>query len=341
MVAKLQPPSNLDDLADVDVPAPADDEILYWDDVAGKWQCRAEVIFECGDLAGCSINALHDVLVQPTGKWIIYFDIATTKWKSQALSNWNLAELGTKELDNLDDVNVPAPADNDLLYWDDATSLWKCRALVDADIPAAIARDAEVAIAVAAEAAARDAAIAAVELDDLADVDVPTPTDGYFVYWDDATSLWKCRALAATDIPDLDAAKITSGTFVMARLPAAVKTASLTYIIDGAGSAIAIGEKGHLEIPFACTIQRVTMLADVSGSIVVDIWKDTYANFPPDNADSITAAAPPTITTAQKSQDSTLTDWTTAIAAGDILAFNVDSCTTIKRVTISLKVERS
>ena len=117
--------------------------------------------------------------------------------------------------------------------------------------------------------------------------------------------------------------------------------ASLTFIIDGGGSAITTGQKGHLEIPFACTIKQVTMLADASGSIVVDIWKDTYANFPPTDADSITASAPPTISSAQKSQDATLTGWTKAISAGDILAFNVDSCATIKRVTISLKVERS
>jgi len=43
--------------------------------------------------------------------------------------------------------------------------------------------------------------------------------------------------------------------------------------------------------------------------------------------DSITAAAPPTITTAVKSEDDTLTDWTVAITADDILAFNVDSIT--------------
>ena len=118
-------------------------------------------------------------------------------------------------------------------------------------------------------------------------------------------------------------------------------TASLTFVIDGGGSAITTGQKGHLEIPFACTIKQVTMLADQSGSIVVDIWKDTYANFPPTNADSITASAPPTISSAQKSQDSTLTGWTKSISSGDILAFNVDSCATITRVTISLKVERS
>ena len=117
--------------------------------------------------------------------------------------------------------------------------------------------------------------------------------------------------------------------------------ATITFIIDGGGSVIAVGEKGHLEIPFACTIQRATMLADQSGSIVVDIWKDSYANFPPTDADSITASAPPTISSAQKSQDSTLTGWTKDIAAGDIMAYNVDSCTTITRVTISLKVVKT
>lgn len=115
---------------------------------------------------------------------------------------------------------------------------------------------------------------------------------------------------------------------------------AITFIIDGGGSEIATGEHGHLEIPFKCEIQRATLLADQSGSIIIDIWKDTYANFPPDNADSITSSAPPTITTAVKSQDATLTGWTKEIAAGDILAFNVDSVTTIERVTLTLFVKK-
>ncbi len=113
----------------------------------------------------------------------------------------------------------------------------------------------------------------------------------------------------------------------------------LTFIIDGGGSAITTGQKGHLEIPFKCEILQATLLADASGSIVVDIWKDTYANFPPTDADSITSATPPTLATAQKSQNATLTNWIKAIAAGDILAFNVDSCTTCTRVVLSLKVK--
>jgi len=63
--------------------------------------------------------------------------------------------------------------------------------------------------------------------------------------------------------------------------------------IDGGGSAITTGQKGYIEVPFACTISRATTLADQSGSIVIDVWKDTYANYPPVDADSITASAPP------------------------------------------------
>lgn len=116
--------------------------------------------------------------------------------------------------------------------------------------------------------------------------------------------------------------------------------AGIEFIIDGGGSAITTGIKGDLEIPFNCTIEQVTLLADQSGSIVIDIWKDTYANFPPTVADTITAAAKPTITTATKSQDATLTGWTKSITKGDILRFNVDSITTVQRVTLSLRVRK-
>lgn len=118
------------------------------------------------------------------------------------------------------------------------------------------------------------------------------------------------------------------------------RTGAIEFIIDGGGNVIATGEKGHLEIPFDCNITQVTTLADTSGSIVVDIWKDTYANFPPTNADSITASAPPTLSSAQKSQDTTLTGWTTKISAGDVLAYNVDSSTTVTRVIVSLEIEK-
>jgi len=120
---------------------------------------------------------------------------------------------------------------------------------------------------------------------------------------------------------------------------AGVRVGTITMITDGGGVVITTGLKGYLEIPFACTITGWTLLADVSGSIVVDLWKDTYANYPPVVGDVITASAKPTITTAIKNQSTTLTGWTTSIAAGDILAFNVNSVTTITKITLSVKVQ--
>lgn len=124
--------------------------------------------------------------------------------------------------------------------------------------------------------------------------------------------------------------------------PAAVTTAkiySTGITIDGGGVAITTGIKGYISIPVAGTIVRSRMLANISGSAVMDVWKDTYANYPPTVADTITAAAKPTIVTALKSEDTTLTGWTTAVAAGDVLGFNVDSATTITRLTLELWIQ--
>jgi hypothetical protein len=117
--------------------------------------------------------------------------------------------------------------------------------------------------------------------------------------------------------------------------------AALAFIIDGGGATITTGVKGDLSVPFDCVIVSHTLLADQSGSIVVDIWKDTYANYPPVDADSITASAPPTISATTKATDATLTGWTTTLTAGDTLRFNVDSITTLQRVVVSLRVRKT
>lgn len=115
---------------------------------------------------------------------------------------------------------------------------------------------------------------------------------------------------------------------------------AIEFVIDGGGSALTAGVKGYVYMPFDCTITAVVMLGDQSGSVVVDIWKDVYANYPPTNADSITAAANPTISSGVKSLDSTLTGWTTAVTAGDVIGFNVDSATAITLLTVALLVTR-
>lgn len=109
-------------------------------------------------------------------------------------------DMSNINLDDLADTYLPTPGDQYFLYYDNASGKWTCRILVDADIPAGIARDAEVVAAVAAEATARAAAIAAIELDDLNDLSVAAPTDGYVLYWDNANSLWKCKKVEGSNL---------------------------------------------------------------------------------------------------------------------------------------------
>ena len=120
-----------------------------------------------------------------------------------------------------------------------------------------------------------------------------------------------------------------------------VELANIGLRIDNGANVIPTGVNGNIVVPFACTVTQWTLLANESGSVVIDIWKDSYANYPPVVGDSITASAKPTISTATKGQSSTLTGWTTSFLAGDILRFNVDSVTSIKAVDINLVVLRA
>ncbi|MFM9850141.1 MAG: hypothetical protein ACKVP3_23665 [Hyphomicrobiaceae bacterium] len=152
--------------------------------------------------------------------------------------------------------------------------------------------------------------------------------------------------LTSAGNPDLVAIEALAGTNGVARKTAANTWALdegvtvIPFVANNNGTVFNTGILGEIEVPFACTITGVALLADQTGSIVVDIWKDSYANYPPTDADSITAAAPPTISNSIKSVDTTLTGWTTAVAAGDILRFNIDSVTSITRFTLSLRVKR-
>jgi hypothetical protein len=95
-----------------------------------------------------------------------------------------------------------------------------------------------------------------------------------------------------------------------------------------------------LEIKRTGTIVSWDIFADVSGAIQLDIQKSAgYAGLP--TFTSIVASAPPSLSSAQKNQSSTLTGWTTAITAGDWMKAIISSATTVKQVTIVLNVRWS
>lgn len=112
----------------------------------------------------------------------------------------------------------------------------------------------------------------------------------------------------------------------------------LIVVFDGIGAALTTGIKGDVSMPFACNISMWTLLADQSGSLQIDIWKDIYANYPPTVTDTITGGSPPVLSSAGANRDSTLSGWTTSIAEDDTLRFNIDSATTVTRATLVLKL---
>lgn len=114
---------------------------------------------------------------------------------------------------------------------------------------------------------------------------------------------------------------------------------SIGFIIDGGGSAITTGTKQWVQVPYACTISKATATADTTGSIQIELWKDTYANFPPTSLDKISASAPVTLSSAQKSVDTALTGWTTTVTAGDFITPKVNSATGVTKVLVQLECD--
>lgn len=117
---------------------------------------------------------------------------------------------------------------------------------------------------------------------------------------------------------------------------------SIGITIDGGGSTITSGVKGFAVVPVSGTITAATLLSTdamaTACSVVIDVWVDSVGNYPPTDADSITASAPPTLGTEAASHDTTLTGWTTALTAGTVMGFAVDSVTGCTRVTLTLTV---
>jgi len=116
---------------------------------------------------------------------------------------------------------------------------------------------------------------------------------------------------------------------------------SINLTIDGSGGNIVPGDGGCVTMPYSGVITGWEIMADVSGSIVIDVWKDTYANYPPTIADTIAGTEKPTLSSQIKNQLLTLSSWTTAVSEGDIIKFNVDSSSTVNKVYLTIYITKT
>ena len=120
-----------------------------------------------------------------------------------------------------------------------------------------------------------------------------------------------------------------------------LRSATIGTTLDGGGQVISTGLKCFLKVRYACTIVGWALLADQVGSIKVDVWKDSFANYPPTDADTICGGNEPEISAAQKAESTDLSAWSPSATKDDVLAFYVDSCSNIRRVILQLDVLRT
>jgi hypothetical protein len=273
-----------------------------------------------------------------------------------------IGAIGSPALDDLSDVTVTTPADNDLLAYDTGSAEWINQNAAAAGVAAAVhthaASDVTSGIfplerggtesdlsATGPGAVVQASAGAALTVESALDeVRGGTGQTGYtkgdLLVATASGTLVKLSVGANDQVLTADSAEASGIKWATGGGGASTTTEYLNVVFGNGSSAIAANEQVWLVVP-AGTITEAWALADQSGSIVVDVWKDTYANYPPTDADSITGSAPITISSAIKSQDTTLTGWTTTLSAGDILLFNVDSASTVTQVTITLKITKT
>ena len=116
----------------------------------------------------------------------------------------------------------------------------------------------------------------------------------------------------------------------------------LLFVMDGGGSAIGTGiQSGALRVPYDCTITAAYLALDQSATMTVDIWKDTWANYPPTDADTICGGSELGSSAAQKGEetDPSGSGWTVSLSAGDWLFFNVDANDNATWAAVVLAVE--
>ena len=116
---------------------------------------------------------------------------------------------------------------------------------------------------------------------------------------------------------------------------------SANVIIDGGGALITTGQKVKLFFDFAVVIEAWTALGNTTGSAVMELWRDSYTNYPPNSADKITASAPISIpSNSTKAASEALTGWSTSISAGDVLTVNLNTIENFTQITLDLRLRR-
>jgi len=109
--------------------------------------------------------------------------------------------------------------------------------------------------------------------------------------------------------------------------------------VSSPSAVITTGAKGRKYCSITGTIIGWRLVADVSATVTLDLWKAAGAI--PTNANSITASAKPALSAAELAASTTLTGWTTAVTAGDVFILEVEANNNAKYLALELWIKES
>ena len=109
---------------------------------------------------------------------------------------------------------------------------------------------------------------------------------------------------------------------------------------NGGGIPPSVGVDQDVVLPFTGTLTGWQIAADRVGSATIDVWMAAWTSYPPTSANDITGGNPPALASAASAESTSLTGWTTAITAGDVMRFELAAVATVTRVLLVLTYTR-
>lgn len=157
----------------------------------------------------------------------------------------------------------------------------------------------------------------------------------YVEFYVNQTSGGSVNVVATEQISQIWIAQV--GTIYVPRIPCGCTWTRRGSILQIPAS------NGLFYVPRKSIIKGVSLLTEgsVTGSCQIDIWKIAFGSYPPTSGNSIVGSNPPKIVSGVDYRDTTLTGWTTSLAAGDTIKFNLVSTSLFTQIVLQLHVEET
>jgi hypothetical protein len=115
----------------------------------------------------------------------------------------------------------------------------------------------------------------------------------------------------------------------------------ITFVWDGGGAVITTPKVQDVYLPSSGSITGWYIMADVATNATVDLWVDTFANYPPTVSDTIVGGNYVSLTGVNHNSDTTLTSWNKYPIAGSTMRANISACSAATKITLTILYTKS